>query len=95
MKPYDTLINLFKLIESRKQERPANSYTVKMLEAGENELVKKLGEEFAELITEISKDDKERIISESSDFLYHLLIMLSYKNIKLAEVYDELESRGN
>lgn len=84
------LYELEDLINDRKMNPEKNSYTNKLFKDGKNKIYKKFGEESIEIITAIGKKE---IIYETADMLYHLLILLSYENIKLEEIMVELKRR--
>ncbi len=87
------LNQLFALIQDRKTNRPANSYTTHLFEAGPAEIAKKLGEETIEIIVAAAEQDRDQIIYESADLIYHLLVLLAEHDVDIAEVYAELEKR--
>ena len=89
------LAELFAVIESRKRERPDGSYTTTLFEheKGENAVLEKLGEETTELVLAAKDDDREELAHEAADIVYHLLVLLSMKEVELAELFAELESR--
>ncbi|WP_255197924.1 phosphoribosyl-ATP diphosphatase [Halorarius litoreus] len=91
----DILEELFAVIESRKEELPEDSYTTTLFthEKGENYVLEKLGEEATELILAAKDDDREEIAYESADIVYHLLVLLSMKEMDLDDLLAELESR--
>lgn len=91
----DVLDDLFEVIEDRKETLPEDSYTASLLthEKGENAVLEKLGEEMTELILAAKDDDHEEIAYEGSDVIYHLLVLLSMKDMKPADLREELESR--
>lgn len=84
------LFQLEQLIRSRKQTMPEGSYTTHLFSKGEEKIRKKAGEEAIELL--LAKTDQE-LVSESADFLYHLLVLLVEKSIPFQQVIDELASR--
>jgi phosphoribosyl-ATP pyrophosphohydrolase/phosphoribosyl-AMP cyclohydrolase len=89
-----TFLNrLFELIKDRKSKMPKKSYTSSLFKKGIDEIVKKLGEESVEVIIAAKGGRKKRLIEESSDLLYHLLVLLAEKNIGLNEVIKELVRR--
>lgn len=90
---YKFLKYLDDLIKDRKEKLPENSYTTKLFKEGENRIIQKVGEEAVETIIAAKNNDKEEIINESADLLFHLLVMLNEKNITLDEVISELENR--
>ncbi len=84
------LKELEEVIKDRKKNPTEGSYTSSLFSKGEEEIDKKLGEESVEVL--VAKDE-ERVISESADLLYHLLVKLTYEDIELGEVMDELRGR--
>ena len=88
-----TLEKLFDLIESRAQVDPNTSWTAKLLAKGPEKCAEKFGEEAVEAIIEVIKDDKIKIVAEAADVLFHLLVMLKSRDVKLADVMEELEKR--
>ncbi|KZN24658.1 MULTISPECIES: phosphoribosyl-ATP diphosphatase [unclassified Haladaptatus] len=91
----DTLDDLFEVIEDRKETLPEDSYTASLFthEKGENAVLEKLGEEMTELILAAKDDDHEEIAYEGSDVIYHLLVLLSMKDMEPADLREELEAR--
>jgi phosphoribosyl-ATP pyrophosphohydrolase len=71
------------------------SYTRKLLDRGVAQCAKKLGEEAVELALASVTDSRERLIEESADLLYHLLVLLKARDIKLAEVEAVLGARAS
>jgi phosphoribosyl-ATP pyrophosphohydrolase len=84
---------VFTLLKQRKSELPENSYSTKLFVKGENKIIKKLGEEFAELIMAAVKKDKQNFVEESSDVLFHFLALMVYLDIDIEDVYLELKNR--
>ena len=89
----DFLEKLFKLIKTRKDELPENSYTTKLFKEGENRIIQKVGEEAVETIIAAKNRDKVEIINETSDLIYHLFVMLAEQEIEFDEVVGNLERR--
>lgn len=87
------LTKLFKLIRSRKAELPENSYTTKLFKEGENRIIQKVGEEAVETIIAAKNRDKDEIINETSDLIYHLFVMLAEQGIEFEDIVKNLESR--
>ena len=83
------------IIESRRDVSPERSYTSKLLhhEKGINGILEKIGEETIEVILSAKNGNREEVIYETADLLYHLLVLLSKLNIRIEEVYDELRRR--
>ncbi len=88
-----TLPELFDIVQSRKDNPPPGSYTAKLFAAGEDEMVKKVGEEAVEVILAVKGQGDERVISEVADLFYHTLVLLAARNLTLADVETELERR--
>lgn len=84
---------LFELIQTRERERPAGSYTTYLFEEGLDKILKKFGEESAETIIAAKNEDPSRLVSEVSDLLYHLLVMLVARGVSLEEIARELGQR--
>jgi phosphoribosyl-ATP pyrophosphohydrolase len=87
------LAELFSVIQSRKSNPPAGSYTARLFEKGPVEIAKKVGEETVEVIVASAHADRGRLIYESADLIYHLLVLLAAHDVELDEVLAELERR--
>ncbi|MFM2355716.1 MAG: Phosphoribosyl-ATP pyrophosphatase [Pseudomonadota bacterium] len=88
-----TLARLAATIEARKGADPDSSWTAKLLAKGPEKAAQKFGEEAVEAIVEAVKGDAARLTAEAADVLYHLLVMLAARDVKLADVLAELERR--
>jgi phosphoribosyl-AMP cyclohydrolase / phosphoribosyl-ATP pyrophosphohydrolase len=88
-----TIQQLYDLIETRKETRPEGSYTTKLFEQGIDKIVKKLGEEAVETVIAAKNDSSERLVEETADLLYHLLVTLVEKGVTLEEINVELAKR--
>ncbi|RQP06896.1 MAG: phosphoribosyl-ATP diphosphatase [Paracoccus sp. BP8] len=84
---------LAETIAARKGADPETSWTAKLLAKGPEKCAEKFGEEAVEAIIEAVKGDRERLISEAADTLYHLLVMLAARDVTLSEVENELDRR--
>jgi phosphoribosyl-ATP pyrophosphohydrolase/phosphoribosyl-AMP cyclohydrolase len=89
----ETLTNLYSVIASRKRERPEGSYTTYLFDQGLDKILKKVGEECAETIIAAKNEDRSALVKESSDLLYHLLVLFVDRGLTLEEVRDELLGR--
>jgi phosphoribosyl-ATP pyrophosphohydrolase len=89
----DILHQLYARIESRKVNAPTESYTAKLFAAGEDEIVKKIGEEAIEVIVATKGQGNERIIAEVADLVYHTMVLLAARGIVWRAVEDELARR--
>lgn len=87
------LDELFNIIEERKVSKPEGSYTAYLMEKGENQILRKIGEETLEVIFASKDEGQQRLIEESADIFYHLLVLLSFKGITLDQVKNELSLR--
>lgn len=87
------LTRLAATIESRKGADPDSSWTAKLLAKGPEKCAEKFGEEAVEAIIEAVKGDRDKLTSEAADVLYHLLVMLAARDVRLDQVLAELERR--
>ncbi len=87
------LDELFGVILDRERRRPAGSYTAELLDAGEDEILKKVGEEAMEVVLAAKGQGDERMVSEIADLVYHLLVLLASRGLGLIDVEAELAKR--
>jgi phosphoribosyl-ATP pyrophosphohydrolase/phosphoribosyl-AMP cyclohydrolase len=87
------LQRLYELIAERKETRPEGSYTTRLFNEGLDKIVQKLGEEAVETVIAAKNDSSERMVEETADLLYHLLVTLVEKGVTLDEVQAELQKR--
>ena len=87
------LDRLYAIIEARKCNAPAGSYTAILFAKGPAEIAKKVGEEAIEVVLASAQAENNRIIAESADLIYHLLVLLAAHDIAPNELYAELERR--
>lgn len=87
------LEELFQTIEDRKANPVEGSYTNRLLEAGEDEILKKVGEEAVEVILAAKAQGNQRLIEEIADLYYHSLVLLAARDLTLADVQAELARR--
>lgn len=80
-------------IAARVGDDPSTSWTAKLLSKGPEKCAEKFGEEAVEAIIEAVKNDREKLIGEAADVLYHLLVMLRARGVDLSDVEAELERR--
>ena len=88
-----SLEKLAATIAARKGADPETSWTAKLLSKGPEKCAEKFGEEAVEAIIEAVRGDRARLTSEAADVLYHLLVMLTARDVTLEEVLAELERR--
>jgi len=89
----DVLKRLDTVIASRVGADPSSSHTASMLAKGPLKCAEKFGEEAVEAIIAAASDDREGLIGESADVVYHLLVMLAARGLSLEDVLTELERR--
>jgi len=93
--PPEVLDELFATIEDRKETLPEGSYTASLFthEKGENAVLEKLGEETTETILAAKDDDREELLAESADLVYHLLVLLAMEDATVDDLRVELRDR--
>ena len=89
----DILAQVFATIRDRQAHPKEGSYTNHLLNAGEDEIVKKIGEEAVEVILAATRQGNERLISELADLTYHCLVLLAARGLTPDDVAAELERR--
>lgn len=89
----NVLDQLAEVIGSRKAERPEGAYTTYLFEKGIDKILKKVGEESAEVIIAAKNNSKSEIRYEVADLFYHVLVLLEECNVKLEEIAEELAKR--
>ncbi len=89
------LETLFDLVKRRKLEMPTYSYTSNLFQQGSDRIIQKVGEEAVETVIAAKNRNKEEIINETADLIFHLIVMLVDQNIELMNVIDNLLKRHN
>lgn len=87
------LFKLEQVIKDREQNRPEGAYTTYLFEKGLDKILKKVGEESAEVIIAAKNRDKEELKWEAADLIYHLLVLLREQDLPLNEILKVLEKR--
>lgn len=87
------LAELSNFIEKRHQEMPEGSYTTSLFRDGLNRMAQKVGEEALELVIEATNGTNDRLIYEGSDMLYHLIVLLTHKGLRIEDMAAELRER--
>lgn len=87
------LSELYEVVLKRKVNRVEGSYTSYLFDKGLDKILKKVGEESAEVIIAAKNDDKSELVYEISDLLYHLTVLMVEKGVNFKEIDDELEKR--
>ena len=89
------LSELSDFIEQRHREMPEGSYTTSLFRDGLNRMAQKVGEEALELVIEATSGTNDRLIYEGSDMLYHLIVLLTSKGLRIEDMAAELMERHN
>ncbi|MBP1761576.1 MAG: phosphoribosyl-AMP cyclohydrolase / phosphoribosyl-ATP pyrophosphatase [Firmicutes bacterium] len=87
------LFELYNVIRERKEKLPEGSYTTYLFTKGIDKILKKVGEENAEVIIAAKNNSKSELVYEASDLIYHLLVLLVEQGIELDDIFSELASR--
>ncbi|MHB1362163.1 MAG: bifunctional phosphoribosyl-AMP cyclohydrolase/phosphoribosyl-ATP diphosphatase HisIE [Thermoleophilia bacterium] len=90
---FESLSRLYDLINERKRLMPPGSYTTSLFEKGTDTILKKVGEESSELIVAAKGGDREEVVYEAADLLYHVGVLLAKAEVPLTDVYEELLKR--
>ncbi|MCJ8056546.1 phosphoribosyl-ATP diphosphatase [Shinella curvata] len=88
-----TLADLVEIVDARSKADPSESWTAKLVAAGQQKAAKKLGEEAVETVIAAIEGDKAALTSETADLLYHLMVVLKIGGVALQDVMGELERR--
>lgn len=80
-------------IEKRKEEMPEGSYTTKLFNSGVNKMAQKVGEEALETVIEACNGTNDKLVYEGADMLYHLLVLLTEKGLRIEDLAKELMKR--
>ena len=89
----ETLDRLYRAILDRRGADPATSYTAKLFSRGRPKIAQKLGEEAVETVIAALSETPDKLVGESADLLYHLLVLWAECDIEPYQVWAELESR--
>lgn len=89
----DFLDELFATLRERKINPTPNSYTASLLSAGEDEIVKKIGEEAVEIILAAKGQGDQRVVEETADLIYHLMVLLVSRDLSWDDIRAELKKR--
>lgn len=89
----DILERLARTIEARKGADPATSYVAKLLEAGEDAVLKKIGEEATETVLAAKTGERLSLVRETADLWFHCMILLARHGLAPADVLAELQRR--
>ncbi len=89
----ETLTGLAEVIHGRREASPEQSYTARLLQGEEDELLKKIAEEASEVIMACKDNDHDHIRYEAGDLVYHLMVILERYGVTLPELAGELDAR--
>lgn len=87
------LDELYKIILERKKELPEKSYTSSLFKQGVDRIVQKIGEEAVEVVIAAKGRSRKKIIEETADLFFHVLVLMAAKKITLRQIYQELAKR--
>lgn len=90
---YELVQRLYNLIKERKNSPKEGSYTNYLFDKGLDKILKKVGEESAEVIIGAKNENKDEVVYEISDLVYHLLVLMVYLDINIEEIKEELKGR--
>ncbi len=91
--PFELFHKLYEKIQERKNANPENSYVAKLFEKGSDKIIQKVGEEAIETVIALKNKNKEEIVYETADLLFHLLVALVDSGVKLEDIQEELLKR--
>lgn len=87
------LPHLQSIINQRRDERPEGSYTTKLFEKGIDKIAQKVGEEAVETVIEAKNSDDDRLLNESADLIFHLMVLLTARSLNIEDVEALLRER--
>lgn len=91
--PADMLSQVFEVICNRRDQPVEGSYTATLFAGGDNKILKKIGEESAEVVMACKDDDPDAIAGEVADLFYHTLVAIAHHQVDLRAVYQKLQER--
>ena len=95
LNPILFLSELQDFINRRHEEMTENSYTTSLFRKGVNKMAQKVGEEAVETVIEATNGTKENLVYEASDLIYHLIVLLTSKGLRIEDIAAELAKRHN
>ena len=84
---------LEEIIKQRIDNPSDESYTARLVQAGSKRIAQKVGEEGVELALAAATGDKDEVIDEAADLMYHMIVLLAYQNLNLAAISNRLRTR--
>ncbi|WP_338462754.1 bifunctional phosphoribosyl-AMP cyclohydrolase/phosphoribosyl-ATP diphosphatase HisIE [Synechococcus elongatus IITB7] len=91
--PADILTEVYRVVCDRRDRPSETSYTSKLFAGGDNKILKKIGEEAAEVVMACKDDDADGLAGEAADLFFHTLVALAQHNVDLRSVYRKLQER--
>ncbi|WP_299227911.1 bifunctional phosphoribosyl-AMP cyclohydrolase/phosphoribosyl-ATP diphosphatase HisIE [Sulfurihydrogenibium sp.] len=91
--PFEILHKLYEKIQERKEAMPEGSYVASLFKKGSDKIIQKVGEEAVETVIALKNKNKDEIVYETSDLIFHLLIALVDAGVKLSDIEEELLKR--
>ncbi len=85
--------SLERLIESRKNGDPNESYVASLLQGDEDQMLKKIIEEAGEMALAVKSGSRDRILNEAADLWFHMLVALAHKGVSYQELLETLKAR--
>ena len=89
----ETLEGLYQVVKQRKEQFQEGSYTCYLFDKGLDKILKKCGEECAEMIIAAKNQDKEELSNEMCDLIYHMMVLMVEQGVELSDIGDILEQR--
>jgi len=90
-RPIDRLMNV---LRDRREKRPEGSYTATLFNGGRGRITKKIGEEATEVVIAALSETRERLVSEITDLMFHVSVLMTNEEIAWSEIEGELEKRA-
>jgi len=90
----DPIKELYEVIASRRENHQEGSYTCYLFEKGLDKILKKCGEECSETIIAAKNNDNSELVNETSDLLYHIMVLLVNQGVSIDDVYAEITERS-
>ena len=89
----DSLDRLYKAVLDLKKAGPAHSRTARLIHSGRSKIAKKLAEEAVEVVIDAMQNDREAVVRESADLLYHLVVLWASAGIRPQDIWSEMDRR--
>ncbi len=91
--PYEIIHALYEKVLDRKQNKPEGSYVAKLFEKGSDKIIQKVGEEAIETVIALKNKDKNEIVYETADLIFHIIVALVDAGVKIEDIQEELLRR--